>query len=244
MYVLGLDFETTGLDENKDRVIEIGAVLWDLVRCQPVQIMSELILPDPEGIEELDPEVQRVTGLNAKMINEWGLGLVQIKHKLLTMMAASEYLVAHNAPFDRGFLRRELIRISPEYIGVLNDLKWVDTRTDLPLRAYEKGKSASLGYMAADHGFLNPFPHRAVTDVLTMMKLFSEYSSTEIFERADSPTLEVEAVVDFHQKDFAKEAGFQWNGERKKWLRNIKEIDLDELSKPWRFIFQTRKITE
>lgn len=243
MYVLGLDFETTGLDESKDRVIEVGAILYDTVRNMPIQVLNELILPEPEGLKELSPEVRAITGLTPEIVTEWGLGMCQIKHKFTSLIMAAEHVVAHNAPFEEGFLRRELIRVSPEYIGLLNEIQWIDTRTDLPLKAYQKGRSSSLTYLAADHGFLNPFPHRAFSDVLTMMKLFMEYPTSVIVERSKSPTLEIEAVVDFHQKDFAKEAGFHWDGERKKWVRNIKECDLEELSKPWRFIFNQRKIT-
>ena len=56
--------------------------------------------------------------------------------------------------------------------GVLND---------------EKIKTRSLPYLAADHGFLNPFPHRALFDVMTMIQIAGMYDINEILKYADSP---------------------------------------------------------
>lgn len=236
MKILGLDFETTGLEPEYDRVIELGAVLWDTELRTPVRILSELILPDPDGLKELSQEVMDVTGLTKELINEYGRGFSQVlNYEFQSMLSQAEFIVAHNAPFDAAFLQKELIRVNKTWEDQFKHLKWIDTRTDLPRHAYTKGKSASLGYMAADHGFINPFPHRAVTDVLTMLKLMDHYPMDAIVERAKSPTITVCAKVSFEEKDLAKTAGFHWEPKAKLWLMNVKECDLNVLADKWEF---------
>jgi hypothetical protein len=43
MLILGLYFETTGFDVQKDRITEVGAVLWDTVTSTPVRLVSTMV---------------------------------------------------------------------------------------------------------------------------------------------------------------------------------------------------------
>lgn len=233
MKVLGLDFETTGLNPKKDRVIECGAVLWDTDAKKPLLISSQYILPDNTEINSLPPEIEKITGISHHDVNAFGMSFKEFYHKQLeALLAMSDYCVAHNAAFDREFLLNEGGRIDG-FSGC--ELEWIDTRTDLPQSAYSKGKSSSLGYLAADNGFLNPFAHRAVFDVLTMLKLMSMFSFDEIIKRSESPNVSVAAIVSFDDRDKPKSCGFHWSPERKIWIREIKKCDIDICSPAWNF---------
>jgi hypothetical protein len=59
----------------------------------------------------------------------------------------------------------------------------------------------------ADHGFVYP-AHRAVNDVLAMLQILDRYSIAEIIERANTPNVEVRAVVSFDDRLLAKERGY------------------------------------
>lgn len=232
MKILGVDFETTGLDRERDQIIEVGAVLWDVEASQPVKILSEMI--KPEGVTELSPEVESITGLKMSMLERYGTSYREVWTRALGEMAkCADVFMAHNAPFDRAFYERA---IRDNGLDPGEKKIWINSETDLPNRAYEKGRSRSLSYLAADHGFLNPFPHRAVTDVLTMFKVFEPYSNEMdlIIEQAMSPRLLVIAQVSFEDKDLAKNAGFKWNANRKTWEMLKRECDMWEGS-PFEF---------
>lgn len=105
------DTETTGLDAQDDRVIEIGAV--ELVNRFPSgRSFHAYINPDGRAIHH---EAQAVHGIS----------LADLKDKPVFAEIAEEFcafvdgakLVAHNASFDIAFINRELSRLSREAIA-------------------------------------------------------------------------------------------------------------------------------
>src|SRR5208282_4762391 len=98
--------------------------------------------------------------------------------------------------------------------------------------------STRLTYMAADHAFLNPFPHRAMFDVMTMLKILDNYDIGKVMELAKSPTVTVKAIVSFDQKDLARNRGYHAQyetnrdgsrGKFKHWSMSVKAIKLDQV---------------
>lgn len=74
-------------------------------------------------------------------------------------------------------------------------------------------------------GFLNPFPHRAVTDVLSMFKLLDGDGEDmyAMIESAKIPNVVVAAKgLPFDRKDEAKNRGYWWDGDVKLWKKKIK----------------------
>ncbi len=111
----------------------------------------------------------------------------------------------------------------------------IDTMIDLPFDEKIHG-SKKLTHLAATHGFLNPFPHRAVFDVLTMLKMASYYDLKTILARNASPTVTVVARVSFDDKDKAKALGFHWEATSKTWEKRYKEIDLKTMDFPFQTV--------
>jgi DNA polymerase-3 subunit epsilon len=162
MYVLGIDLETTSLDTAEAEIIEIGAVLWDTDRKTPVAMLSEIVIPHGEVSEE----TIEITGITMEDIAEHGKPLGEVLERLELLRAKAKAWVGHNAiRFDLPILER--------FYEAANSLPWIDTTEDIP---YPKEITMhNLTYLAAAHGFLNPFAHRAVFDVLTMLRVFSCY---------------------------------------------------------------------
>lgn len=99
------DTETTGLDPlTGDRVIELAAI--ELVNLMPTGRQFHTLL-DPE--RDVPPEASRVHGFTRADL-EGKPKFAEAAEGFLAFVADSP-LVAHNAPFDFGFLDAELARI-------------------------------------------------------------------------------------------------------------------------------------
>lgn len=222
MIILGLDFETTGLEPTTDRVIEIGAVLWDTERKAPLQVQSDFILHKTEENVTIPEEIQKITGILPEDLTRFGLPAKQAFERLNHLISFAEYVVAHNGnEFDQKFYQAEVARLKID-----EDLTpWIDTMTDIPFS--EDFKTRKLTYLAAEHGFLNPFSHRAAFDVLTMLKVLEPYDLGQVTELAKSPTLTVKAAVSYDDREKAKARGYRWNPKDKIWVKTIKEVFLE-----------------
>jgi len=105
------DTETTGLDPLLgDRVIEVACL--ELVRDLPTGNSFHRFI-DPE--RDIDPEASRVHGLTRADLRGKPR-FAEIAGELLEFLGSSP-LVAHNAPFDFGFLDAEFARLGHPALG-------------------------------------------------------------------------------------------------------------------------------
>jgi len=124
--------------------------------------------------------------------------------------------------FDKEFLDNAAKRLN-----ITIPVKpWIDTRTDLPLTV----ESKSLVYMAADHGFLNPFPHNAIADGLTVLKLAGMYDFDKMLARSKEANVVLQSLQPFEKNDAAKKLKFGFKPSLgKRWFRVVKASDVDFL---------------
>jgi DNA polymerase-3 subunit epsilon len=94
------DIETTGLDPQKDRIVEIGAVKFD--NRGIIARLSTLINP---GIP-MPPEAGRVNNITDEMLAGQP-SLDEVLPDFLRFIR-NTVLTAHNAPFDCGFINAKL----------------------------------------------------------------------------------------------------------------------------------------
>lgn len=96
-----VDVETTGLDAARERVIEIGVIL-----------LNGALETECEWTTLVNPE-RRVTGSHIHGIYDSDLACAprfcDISEELVSLLSGRIF-VAHNAPFDQGFLNREFAR--------------------------------------------------------------------------------------------------------------------------------------
>lgn len=211
MLIVGIDTETTGLNPVEDRIAEIGAVLWDVSHSTPVAFFHRFIRQD-KPLPEL---ITEITGLTHSLLNKYGTDEGSALRELAEFIGGVQWLCAHNAPFDKGMLDHAYLRQGL----FIPDTQWIDTTVDVPYPVRFKNKN--LIGLAAEHGFLNPFPHRAVTDVLTMLTILSKYDINQIIANAQEPKVLLWAKTTYKEKDKAKAAGFYYNSEKKMWFKQV-----------------------
>jgi DNA polymerase III subunit epsilon len=226
MLLLGLDFETTGLDFTADRIIEIGAVLWNTETGVPHRLMSVLVQHADQP--PLTDEIVALTGITQEMIEEEGVPILTVWRGLLQLMKRVDAVVAHNGTgFDKPMFDAQNERLGSSVAALLlPDVLWVDTCMDVPYP--EKITTRKLVHLAAEHGFLNPFAHRAVFDVLTMMTVLQRYDIAAVMESARQPTVRIRAMVTYDDREKAKARGYRWDGASKTWTKSVKAHKLTD----------------
>ena len=86
--ILILDTETTGLDENKDEVIEIGCILFDVSHKCVLSQVSFLLPVNENKAEYLNGIPSEVTNVS----QPWEDGV----NFFLKLVECSDFIVAHN----------------------------------------------------------------------------------------------------------------------------------------------------
>lgn len=226
MRVIGWDLESTGLDITKDRIIEIGAVLYDTDEKIPLSMVSDLIHPGPDV--EFNPEYVSPTGLKGQHIVEFGESFCLVMNQIeqIVNRHKPDAMVGHNiVGYDIPLLKHELERVAPFNCPSFLALPVIDTRHDLPFE--KEPSSRRLSHLISDHGFLNPFPHRAVFDVMACLKLLSCYDFVEVLAQSKIPWVTLQAFVSFDDKEKAKGLRYSWqeaNGKQypKSWVKAVR----------------------
>jgi DNA polymerase-3 subunit epsilon len=207
------------LDTEKEHIIEVGAVLWDTERQAPLAVVSDFVNP---GISVLEHKITELTGITLDDLERYGNLFGSVEAKLFELFSRADAVLAHNGNlFDKPMLASNSKRFgSYDFSKFL----WADSTCDIEFPP--EIQTRKLTYLAAEHGFLNPFAHRAIFDVLTMLKVASRYDWKQIISYAKTPTITIEANTTYEQRELAKKLNYRWNGDKKKWTKSIKEFQL------------------
>ncbi len=148
-----VDLETTGGRAGEDAITEIGAV-----KVRGGEVLGEFqTLVDPGG--PVPPYIQVLTGITTSML----VGAPTIAEVLPSFLefARDSVLVAHNAPFDVGFLRAAAARLERPWPG----FQVVDTvRLARRVVPRDEAPNHKLGTLAALFGAQVTPNHRALSD--------------------------------------------------------------------------------
>lgn len=244
MIVFVYDTETTGLEPEAHRIIQHGVVAYDIVHRKAVDFLSILVWgPDYPAVAE------------SKKVHGWEKGLLEkyatTNYKALSLLSDfySKYhpiaVAAHNAKFDFNMLAAEAKRYAAHwkkendfecevvYESPLQKLPWIDT-VAFPYDSPSK----NLLTLCAAHGFLNPFPHNALFDAVSLCRILDNYPFQRFVDIAAEPQMLVFARVpqdyDLERNAVLKSHGFRWkefNGHvyPKSWIQVIPSSKFAEL---------------
>lgn len=100
---VAVDVETTGLNSDKDAIIEVAAITF-----QELDILDEFSsLVNPH--REVPPEISDLTGITSDMVSD-APSMFTLRTRLRSMIA-DHVVVGHNVNFDLGFLQAERLGV-------------------------------------------------------------------------------------------------------------------------------------
>lgn len=102
------DLETTGLDTQKDYIIELGLVKFDTSTFNEIDSRCWYILP--KGNFKIDPEAQEKHGISKEYLLEHGVHLEDIWPEVLEFIGNDDILSYNGNHFDVPMLYYNLIR--------------------------------------------------------------------------------------------------------------------------------------
>ncbi|MBS4020009.1 MAG: 3'-5' exonuclease [Dechloromonas sp.] len=157
-----IDSETTGLDAEQDKVIELGYVIasFDPLTGQVYRVESRHSSFEDPGFP-LPEHIKALTGLTDDDVRGQRFDDARIEAELSTCAL----IVAHNAPFDRGFLERRF--------PFLSGLWWACSQRECPWKIMQTG-STKLEWLM--HQLLGRFydAHRALIDAEVLLSILAE----------------------------------------------------------------------
>ena len=217
--ILILDTETTGLDNENDYCLEVGAILFN-VKSRSVLAQQSFLLPvdknDAENINNIPAEITKLPQPLSEAIKYFE-----------SLVHVSDLIVAHNAEFDKKWFGLDKL---PQI-----EKQWICSMEDIPWPSCKRLKSCpSVVDLALAYGIPVWNAHRALTDCIYLSEVFKRCSELEdLLIRALEPKFLCRAEVSYDQRHLAKNAGFRWNDAIKgAWSKKMTRRDLQKLEFP------------
>jgi len=216
--VLILDTETTGLKpEDGARVIEIGAILFDVKQREVVSQLG-FLLPtlsnEAEHINRIKPELT----MSAPDVSG------ELAKSFWCMVNHADYAVAHNAAFDSQWFGEGgcLPEMPLRWICTMEDVRW-------PLNA-KRGRPSVVS-LALDYGVPVWSAHRALTDCVYLAEVMKREPNLEqLLTQALEPKQVYISCLPYELRQQCKDAGFTWNDlVTKKWAKRMTASEAAEL---------------
>lgn len=224
---LVVDTETTGAEQH-DKLIELGMVSF-AYKKETGEVLGVLDVYD--GLEDpgipISEAATKVNGITDEMVT----GKMLDTTRVLELLAQADFVIAHNASFDRRFCESRF----PEFM----DKAWACSLTQIDWAAAGVG-SGKLEYLAYRMGFFFE-AHRAERDCMALLKVLGEkLPGTDdsilalICQKLNEETHKIWAKgAAFEYKDILRTRGYRWNdgsapGSEKAWAIEVTADALEQ----------------
>lgn len=221
-----VDVETTGLDTERDAIIEFCGVPFEFEK-ESGKILA--VGAAVSGLEDpgrpIPAEVSMLTGITDAMV----AGKAIDEAAVATLLTDVGLVIAHNAAFDRPFVDRRL--------AAFRGKAWACSQREVPWKALGASSSA-LEFLMLKQCELFFDGHRADADCHAVLRLLQEPFDDQVLpmqlllQSARTPSFQVWALnAPFDKKDLLKQRRYRWSGGEggrpKAWHTTIAERDLE-----------------
>lgn len=159
--ILVVDVETTGLNKDSDKIIDVGLVLaeFDRVSGQVLRVLDRYSGFEDPG-RPIPEEITRLTGIRDEDVQGQAFDDARVE----SLIARTDLVVAHNAPFDRGFLEQRFPSFQKKW--------WACSQREAPWSQMMTG-STKLEWLAFQIGGCFYDAHRALVDAEVTLFILS-----------------------------------------------------------------------
>ena len=211
-----LDTETTGFNQDTDKIIELGMVAFEFSpkTGQAYRVLGTFNqLEDPEF--PIPAESTKVHHITDEMVKGKSINNVEVA----SFIEAIPLIIAHNAKFDRPFVESRF--------PIFKEKAWACSLSQIPWKEEGYG-SASQEFLAYRFGF-HYEGHRVSTDCRALLEILQKQfpeSDTKVLKKLIESLTKKEIKVTplaspYESKDLLRIRGYRWNPELKSWSAMI-----------------------
>ena len=222
-----IDVETTGLNKDRDEIIQIAMrPFFVSPTTGEVTGVKKSIEYLQEPSSPLSPVITDITGF----VDEDLKGHSIPWDKVSKILSRCQFIVAHNASFDRQWVEKALQNnglVSP------SDAVWCCSMSQVDWTPVCRASKA-LEVLCAWHGFFYD-SHNAVADVdATLHLLRKESYMKEMLTNALQPDYHVFAAGSLREENhLLKQRRYRWNPELGCWWKEVSNLSKAEEESQW-----------
>ncbi len=211
-----VDTETTGLNQDTDKIMEIGLVVfeYDPETGQAYRVLESFGALEDPGIS-ITAEITEITGITNEMV----AGQRIDDARVADLVAGASIVIAHNSKFDRPFLEQRF--------PVFEEMPWGCSFAQVDWDGEGLG-ARKLDYIAFQFGFFFD-AHRAETDCQALLNILQQNLPKSggkvmksLLDQLPQKDWTVYALNSaFDTKDLLKARSYYWDAARKVWHRTL-----------------------
>ncbi len=219
-----VDVETTGLDPQKDGVIQLALLVFAFDAEGYIVGAASVLSRLHDPFLPIPVEITKLTGISLDMVCGKSIDAAEVAE----YVGDPDVVIAHNAKFDRPFVEALL--------PMFQAFKWGCSLREVSWRA-EGFDGTALAHLLLRMNRHHE-AHRADADVVGTLSLLDCVlpvsgvpALAALMDAVETPTLRVWAIsATIERKDVLKDRGYKWNpgldGRPKAWFRDIHPDDL------------------
>lgn len=224
-YGILIDVETTGLDHNKDEIIEIAMLRFAYSASGTIlgPVAAYHAFRDPG--RPIPAQITHLTGITDTLV----AGMKVDEVELRVFVDGVDLIIAHHANFDRKFCER--------LCSVFEHKAWACSMSQIPWHS-ENVEGTKLYYLAYQQSFWFE-GHRALDDCYALHEILEmplpkthRITFTVLLEAAFRESRRVWAIgTPYQVKDRLKARGYRWSsgqdGKYRAWHKDVDPADVE-----------------